>query len=675
MRVAKKQFLNHFLLAIGLLLICVFSYGLVANKLGYFLDDWYIIWTYRTFGVEKFLDFFKGDRPLFSYVYMVFIPLIKDSPLNWQLFAIFTKWLSGISLWCLLRLLMPKKDLSTFAITALFLVYPGFKFHHFAVMYSQNYAILAVYFLSHIFMILAIRNPKRRCVYTILAMILQFIGIAPMELYYGLELVRPILIFLELRDDTKPLKVQLTRSFKTWLPYLLVLFGFTLFRVGFGQLYSYQLGLVNQLKSDPISTIKQLAVIVFKALVDSIFNVWVDILRQFHAAIKSGNSIVVGVSVAAGLFALLLLFYSHRTNRTTDSRITSFWLPVLGVYIILVGMIPVLIAGLDIGLAFHNNRFLLHLSVGVCILIVSLVDLIIRQGYFRLVLLALLIGISIGANFIVGNEYKKAWEAQKYFFSQLTWRVPQIRPGTVLITPEVPFETYYSGTSLTAPLNIIYSPELNQNPIPYQMILAGSPQMKSMPELIPDQPIYRVSRAFNFQGNTSDMLVFEMPTRGCLQILSPSTNPQLYNNSRYAQLWEDLIKLSNLDRIVTNKPDAELPTRYFGSVPQRDWCYYYQKAALAEQSQQWTEIVSLYDRAKSEQLNPVSSRELLPFINAYFRTGEIKEALVLSENLLTEDSNFRFDLCRIIEDADLMNISQDREQMLKFLDELKCEGD
>ena len=281
-------------------------------------------------------------------------------------------------------------------------------------MYSQNYAILAVYFLSHIFMILAIRNPKRRCVYTILAMILQFIGIAPMELYYGLELVRPILIFLELRDDTKPLKVQLTRSFKTWLPYLLVLFGFTLFRVGFGQLYSYQLGLVNQLKSDPISTIKQLAVIVFKALVDSIFNVWVDILRQFHAAIKSGNSIVVGVSVAAGLFALLLLFYSHRTNRTTDSRITSFWLPVLGVYIILVGMI-----GTDCWArywtGFSNNRFLLHLSVGVCILIVSLVDLIIRQGYFRLVLLALLMEFPLGLTLLSEMNTKSMGGSEIFF--------------------------------------------------------------------------------------------------------------------------------------------------------------------------------------------------------------------------------------------------------------------
>ncbi len=82
------------------------------------LDSLAFFWMIGTsYGHTKLLElrnlltFFRGgDRPLFPIVYQIIIPIIKDSPLSWQIFAIFTKWLAAISLWALLKLLLPKRD-------------------------------------------------------------------------------------------------------------------------------------------------------------------------------------------------------------------------------------------------------------------------------------------------------------------------------------------------------------------------------------------------------------------------------------------------------------------------------------------------------------------------------------------------------------------------------------
>ena len=94
-----------------------------------------------------------------------------------------------------IKLLLPKRDSFTYAVTALFAVYPGFKFHYFAVMYGQNYLLLSLYFLSYIFMMKGLNKNKHNKLFTVLGLICQFIGIAPMELYYGLEFVRPLVLF------------------------------------------------------------------------------------------------------------------------------------------------------------------------------------------------------------------------------------------------------------------------------------------------------------------------------------------------------------------------------------------------------------------------------------------------------------------------------------------------
>jgi hypothetical protein len=331
-------------------------------------------------------------------------------------------------------------------------------------------------------------------------------------------------------------------------------------------------------------------------------------------------------------------------------------------------MIPVIIGGFEVSLVFETNRFLLPLSIGASLAVVALVELVFRNIKAKTVIVALLIALSIGANYSNGLEFKKAWDDQKIFFAQLTWRAPQIEPGTVVISPVLPFDLYYSGTSLTAPLNMIYAPDLHDNPIPYQMILAATPQMNTMPELIPNQEIDRYQRVFNFIGNTSDAIAIYSPDKGCLKILSPDTDPRAFQADRYAELWNSIIPLSNLERIDTTAPRAELPTRYFGEISTNNWCYYYQQAANAEQRQAWNEVLATYQDAENAGFRPEDNSEWLPLIKSYIYTGEIGAALRLSEELeIDNDFTLRW-LCSVWQNhAQSINEEETERQNLLLL--------
>ncbi|MBA4384145.1 MAG: hypothetical protein C0410_05365 [Anaerolinea sp.] len=176
------------------------SYGLLIPWLGFYLDDWYIILFQKYFSAENFQLFFKEDRPLFGYVYQVFVPIFKDSRIGWQLFAVFSHALAAVCFWFLLRKVMPQRRKLAAVGALFFAVYPGFQFHWFSVMYSQVYMLFAVYFLSFILMIEGARREKGRIWFTMGAMVCQFIGIAPQESFFGLELIRPIVLLVVMHD-------------------------------------------------------------------------------------------------------------------------------------------------------------------------------------------------------------------------------------------------------------------------------------------------------------------------------------------------------------------------------------------------------------------------------------------------------------------------------------------
>jgi len=670
----SSNWLRNFTLALGLLILSGLSYGLLAPKMGFFLDDWYIVSTYRIFGVFGFTEYFKGDRPLLSYIYLIFMPIFKDSILAWQIFAIFTKWLSALMFWILLEMLLPGKRLFAYATALLFSIYPGFKFHYFVIMYSQTYFLLAVYFSSYILMLLAFRQSKYSWVFMLLALVCQFLGIAPMEYFYGLELIRPILIYLILPHQGQHFRSRALTALRLWLPYGLIFLSFTAFRILSSHQFSYGFNLLSNLQSHPIDTLINLVFTLIRGIFDSCFLVWTSFTDLFNSS-EGLRALALRIGLVGVAFLIAYLLFSlMRQKKAPQETRTPAWLIWLGLACVMVAMVPFIVAGFKANLDFPNNRFLLALSIGASLFTVALIDQLFRTQTQKMVILALLIGLSVGTNYLTAREFKQSWEKQKDFFAQMTWRMPQIKPGTNLVTTILPFAQYFSGTSLTAPLNLIYAPDNHDNPIPYQIVLAATAEQSQLPDLTADQVITSRLRGFIFEGNTSDMLVLYVPENGCLQVLSKDADPTQFVNDRYYSLWKEIIPLSNLSRIRTNAIQSTLPDQYFRTIEEETWCYFYEKAELANQNLDWATTVNLYSRSQSLNLSPQRNEEYYPFISAFQKTGNIESALELSEVIQNPGSETKSVLCPYwIEQIPTISSSILNERAVKLIDSWQCE--
>lgn len=116
----KKLFRAPFVLFV----ICIITYGSLATMLGFYWDDWLVILL--TKAKLSFWEFFQFNRPFSFWVYEVLTLILGVSPIRWHIFGVLLWWLVVLSMWWVLQEFWPQQKLETFAIAALFSVYPAF---------------------------------------------------------------------------------------------------------------------------------------------------------------------------------------------------------------------------------------------------------------------------------------------------------------------------------------------------------------------------------------------------------------------------------------------------------------------------------------------------------------------------------------------------------------------
>jgi hypothetical protein len=60
----------------------------------------------------------------------------------------------------------------------------------------------------------------------------------------------------------------------------------------------------------------------------------------------------------------------------------------------------------------------------------------------------------------------------------------------------------------------------------------------------------------------------------------------------------------------------------FGSEPARKWCYFFEKAELALQNEDWNAILNLAKDVETQKLHPNERLEWMPFLQGYAVTGD-----------------------------------------------------
>ena len=462
---------------IALLFFCVFSFGLLIPMVGFYWDDWPAIWQLHTFGPQVFSQAFAVDRPFLGWMFMLTTPILGESVRGWQMFGIFTLWISCLSMWWMLHMLWPKNSSQITWVTLLFAIYPSFSQHYISVTYSHGYLMLSLFLFSMGSMVAAIRNPDRAWIWTLSSWISATLSLFMTEYFFGLELLRPIFLWIALKDQDLDVPHRIRKTLRYWAPYLLMMVVFLIWRIVLTDTERGEVQIIDQLLADPARATLTLVKTIYQDVFEVLVLAWGKTIDGNNFARQEPFILaaIIGMILITTVLTFIYLLRFQPEDGSHNAS-TSYKEKGWAIQAIFIGLFGLLVAGwpfwateLPIMLVFPWDRFTFPMSIGASILIVGLVDLIFRRHRWKVLTISVLLGLAVGLHFHTGLEYRKIWNKQRKLFNQLSWRAPGIQEGTILMTPILP-SLQYSDNSLTAPLNWIYAPENTSTELAYLML-------------------------------------------------------------------------------------------------------------------------------------------------------------------------------------------------------------
>lgn len=652
----------------ALLALCIISFGTLIPKLGLYWDDWPSLWFIHFFGPTVFPDVFTTDRPTLGWIFMLTTWLMGESMLAWHLFAIITRWLSGVALWWVLRLIWPRRIIEVTWIAFLFVVYPGFKQQLIPITYSHMFIMLTIFLLSLGTMILAYRKPRWFWPLILTSLFTSAMTLFTLEYYVGLELLRPVILLLTDDKERESFRTRLLLSLKRWLPYIFILLLFLLWRMT-NKTPRGQITLLNDLRTNPITTIVDLTRTIFLDIFESSVLAWIQTInpQELLAYRTTILLVIVGIILITSALTIFFMLKLRSDVRTVDVPKQSsplrweYQAILLGIYSLIIGGWPIWATNLKMDLFFPWDRFTLMMMLGAALLLVGLVFLITRTRLQSTLILAVIVGLSVGMHFQTGLSYMRDWNFQKAFFWQLVWRAPDIEPGTLLLTSKLPFQ-YATDNSLTAPLNWTYAPENYTRQMPYGFVNIDARLGNMLSDLEEATPLHQPYRATSFDGSTSQALLIHYSPEICLKVIDPEAD----------RFWPyqpgfipSAIHLSDRELIITDPEQAARPPiQVFGPEPtHEDWCYFFEKAELSRQKGNWEHVAELGDEALQldKEFNKKNASELVTYIEGYAHVGRWQDAVGLSTDLVKYSEIMRNPLCNIWKELS-QNTSPDEGQ-------------
>ncbi len=645
-----------------LFFLCFLSHGLWIPELGFYWDDWAKLWFGYSIGSPGGEDLLFDGRPYLGQLIASLIPRVGQSPLTWHILSWLARFLATLAFWWTLRGVWPQRTGEVSCVAMLFTVYPGFTLQPIALVFSQvGWLPFLLFLFSLGAMIWALRKPRWLVPLTAAALATSAGCMVIKEYFLGLELLRPLLLWLVLMESGKGPRQYLRRTLTHWLPYLGVLVLFSLWR-----LLLYQSPVASKAPSahlsafaaDPSSWVLIRLLKGVSDIVESGLMAWTqtfrpDIFRLGSTTVWLSWGLVVVVSLAVALFLRSLAASGAGDSSEPGDR--SGWpgrALVVGLLAIIVGLLPALFINRHVVLGSFEDRLVLPTMIGACILLVALAELILRTRVQRIILISLILGLSVGFHFRNGERFHDDWLVLKNFLWQLSWRAPDLEPGTSILIGESPSSLYQGDFSLAIPLNLLYSREAPSFQLDYWLFVLGWEAGRQVPRLVENAALDSSRYFARFTGSTSNSLVIWYSPPSCLRVVDSARDeiPLLPPLERAAR------EISHLERIRVSAQPKVLPVEVFGEEPEHGWCYYLQKADLARQKGSWDEVVDLGQESKRLGLEPRDASEWMPFIEAYANLNRYQEASDLAVTTLKSSRLMQAPLCeywRELEDSGL----------------------
>lgn len=643
--------------------VVVLSYGLWIPWMGLFGNDLPYMWYYHLLGPWGPGEFASIDRPFSAVFYAITTALLGESVLAYHVLLLVLRWLSAVLFWWVLRLVWPGRGWQAALAAVLFAVYPGFRQNPIALEFILHFFVLDLFLLSLAATLLMAIQPRR---FWLLAAVTAVgtAGLFWLEYFIGLEILRPIFLWIVTRRQGLRGRQQLRQILAAWAPAVMIVLAFLFWRVFIFAFPTYKPVLLEELRASPLTAVLQLAQTVAGDLWTALARAWLQVL-----SLPSGRRALLafGALAAVGAGLVYLLWRRRAGGESTATTTDRYWGETalgIGLLAMLAGGSIFWVTGIPVSLEFPWDRSTLSLMLGASLALTGLLEMLAAPRY-RLALSAVLVGLAVGMHFVNAQEYRAEWQKLQDFSWQLTWRAPQLEHGTLVLFDVIPLNRY-SDNDLTALLNWTYAPDLRDRNVlfkTFDLTLRLDADHPGLPGLEKDLPVENTHRGITFKSTTSSTLALLYNPPACLRLLGQDDILLPGLPERISQV----LPMTSLAQVRAGDPPARPPAQ-LGAEPEHTWCYYFQKADLARQRGDWPHLVALGEEAFAAGLHPEEPSELLPFIEGYARAGKYEQARELI-NEAGKQADLRLRLCALVREIPEM---QTANAFSGLQNDLKC---
>jgi hypothetical protein len=656
-------------------LVCVFSFGIVLSRLGFFQDDWHHVFYAYWQGDQGLQRFLLADRGPFAWVvYAMFFRILGYAPAAWHWSLMLIRFLTALVFWLALRQIWPGRSRLTAWLALMFVVYPIFTLQPLAVAYTLHWVMYLVFMISLLLMLSGARQSRYYVPLTAAAILLEAVHLAFIEYFSGLELCRLVFLWLLLQD--LPTRERWRKTLRYAAPYLIVLALYVDYRSSYSDIFGYDrftpLATLTDLFRAPLAGVAGILQSMFQDVVYVVLSQWYTAVNPAIIDLSRPSTYLIFGSMLAFAAAAYFVFKglsSAKDGEGSDHSMRT--LAFAGLAAIVLALLPFWLTGFSI---YQKNplwseRLALATMPGASMLVTGVVYVLIDQERSRHLVLSALLGLSIGLQVQTARSYQASWDKQEQFYWQMNWRAPALQPGTLIVSDQEIL--FYMGIYPTAfSINLLY-PQTTQPPISSYWFNAGFEHV-NFDEFSAGKPVTFEKYATTFTATVNDVMAitFEPGQNQCLWILGPQYT-DVRDLTPEASTW---LRVSNPSRILSTPGTVPTPAIY-GREPKHTWCYYFEKADLAGQAQDWATATQLWDEANRQGMHAGNGVELMPFINAYARLNDWETARKLTmqaQSLPDRSTSALCDLWRGL--ATQPQASADRDQIVAAVEgQLGCQ--
>jgi len=626
---------NNFTFPALLLFICILSYGLLSPWMKFFHDEYSILWFYHR--ANDVTLFFEGNRPFLAYIYEPLLNIFGTNSYLWSIFGVLSRWFHALCLYWLVKEIWTDNQPLTIIASLLCVVYPAFQAQFASMIFSILFFLFSFFLLSLLFTLKALKGGKNRTVLTITSLLLSCVNLVTTEYFFTLEILRYVIIwFYFYRNETQDVCKEFLRKS---LPYLLLYLPIICWRF-FQQPdeTTYKLLIGSQLSTFSLPNF-------FDFLKNSIIDIWNVTIGAWiyafyprHLLISQSKMVLTITLLLCSFVALLCIFYfgnqkslKQKTGRDFSSTI------LFSLCALFAAGIPFWITDLPIGEHYVFSRWTIPFMLGASILISRLI-LLANKPRFAFLLTSLLVAIGVGNQVLAANSFRQDWDKQMSYIWQFKWRIPSLQENTTIFSNMLDFH-YENSDEISMALNFQYPATKELNIPLFQFYLPERVGTALLPSIQPEIPLAGRRYCRLFQGNSSQSIIIDFQYPSCFKVLDPEID---IHNPNIDPLSKDALFLSNMSLISKNSKQADQKQveNIFGKVPQPDWCYYFEKADIARQFNDWSELNKISIEVASQELIPRDNREWFPFVEGYAHNDDWDSAVRLSRSINSQSPEY-----------------------------------